>query len=151
MKIGVRASAPGLAYADPLVVAVRGDVGAAGFRSRRRKRRIAAAVIAATGLVAVVSALTLPLRNRFRIVTDLFSVGAVRAANGLVAAAGIGLLLLARAILRGQRRAWWLAFGVLGFVVVGWIEESPVPRRASTAGFRPGQPRVQETTCSSYC
>lgn len=102
-------------------MAVRNDGGAPGFRSRRRKRRIAAAVIAATGLIAVVSALTRPLRNRLRIVTDVFSVGAVRAANGLVAAAGIGLLLLARAILRGQRRAWWLALGTLGFVLMGHL------------------------------
>ena len=91
------------------------------FAERRRVRRIAAAVTGGSGLIAIVSALTPPLQRRAQIVRDVFPIGAAHTANALVAAAGVGLVVLAWAVLRGQRRAWWMSMAVLTFLLVGHV------------------------------
>ena len=113
-----------------------------GGRRRRRTRRIAGSVTALTGFIALMSALTPPLQRRVRIVTDVFSVGTAHAANALVAATGVGLVVLSWAILRGQRRAWWLAMAALSTVVVGHVvkgvdleEAAAAAAAASYLGF----------------
>jgi lysylphosphatidylglycerol synthetase-like protein (DUF2156 family) len=105
-----------------------GDVTAA----RRRTRRIAAAAIALAGLLNLISAVTLPLASRLRVLDQFSAIEIPEAAAAIVAIASIALLLLARGVRRGQRHAWMLAIGllfvtVLGDVVKGLdIEESLV-------------------------
>lgn len=87
-------------------------------RQRRTVRRLAATFVAGAGFVAVVSALTAPRRHHHAI---LLSVGAQHFTNGVVAAGGVGLIVLSRGMLRGQRRAWALATSLVAFVAVAQV------------------------------
>jgi len=81
-----------------------------GERQRaRRVRRIAAAAIFLAGLVDLLVAVSPPLRADLRLVTGYLPLGVSEAAGALVALAGIGLMMLARGILRGQHRPWQVA------------------------------------------
>jgi lysyl-tRNA synthetase class 2 len=79
----------------------------------RRIRRMAAAAIFVTGLVDLLSAVTPPLRAHLAGLETLLPLGLSQAAGALVALAGIGLMMLARGVLRGQRRSWLVAVGLL--------------------------------------
>ena len=79
----------------------------------RRTRRIASAAIAFAGLLDVASAITPPLRDRLHALLLLVPLAASQAAAALVGLAGIALLMLARGIRRGHRRAWQLALLLL--------------------------------------
>jgi len=82
-------------------------------RHQRRARRVAAMLIAAAGLVDLVSAVTPPLRGRLGLVLDVLPLSVSKAATALVALAGLGLLALAQAVRRGQRQAWAVSLGLL--------------------------------------
>ncbi|HEX3621056.1 MAG TPA: phosphatidylglycerol lysyltransferase domain-containing protein [Acidimicrobiales bacterium] len=79
----------------------------------RRSRRIGATAIAAAGLLNLASALTPPLGDRLRAVDALLPLAVPQAAAALVAVAGLGLLLMARGVRRGQRLAWSTSLGLL--------------------------------------
>ncbi|HYX44741.1 MAG TPA: phosphatidylglycerol lysyltransferase domain-containing protein, partial [Acidimicrobiales bacterium] len=79
----------------------------------RRHRRVAAAALAVAGALDVASALTAPLHERLRVLLRIVPLAVPQAAAALVALAGLGLLLLARGVLRGQRRAWKVALSLL--------------------------------------
>jgi lysylphosphatidylglycerol synthetase-like protein (DUF2156 family) len=81
--------------------------------ARQHIRRRAAAALALVGLVNLVSALTPPLRARLDGVRALLPFGVTSAAAQVVALIGLVLLLLARGIRRGQRRAWAIAVVLL--------------------------------------
>ena len=95
-----------------------GEVTSSRQRRRRTVRRLAAASVAGAGMVAVVSAVTAPRRHHH---AALFSVGAQHFANGVVAAGGVGLIVLSRALLRGQRRAWTVATSLVALVAVAEV------------------------------
>ncbi|MHB8439873.1 MAG: phosphatidylglycerol lysyltransferase domain-containing protein [Acidimicrobiales bacterium] len=105
------------------------DLGVVRRRSRR-VRRWTSLAIALAGLVDLISALTPPLRGRLHVVLQVLPLAATQAAGAVVALAGIGLLALARAIRRGQHRAWAIAGVLLAVTLVlhvargGDIEES---------------------------
>jgi lysylphosphatidylglycerol synthetase-like protein (DUF2156 family) len=84
----------------------------------RRVRRIAAALLFLAGLVDLLTAVTPPLRTRLNLIEQVIPLGVAQAAGALVALAGIGLLMLARGVLRGQRRAWLIAVSLLTATVV---------------------------------
>jgi lysylphosphatidylglycerol synthetase-like protein (DUF2156 family) len=79
----------------------------------RRPRRWAAALTSIVGIVNLVSAVTPPRGERLSAVLDFMPLGVAEAATALVALAGLGLLILAGGIRRGQRLAWQLALGLL--------------------------------------
>lgn len=81
--------------------------------ARRRARRVGAAAIALAGLINVVSAVTPPLRNRLHALESYVPLAVTQAAAVVVVLAGLVLLMVARGVLRGQRRAWLVALGVL--------------------------------------
>lgn len=91
------------------------------MRRRRMARRVAAGVVATTGAVALLSAITRPVARRLEFITELVSVGTAQAATGVVAGSGLLLLLLARSLLRGQRRAWVLSLVLLSIAAVGHL------------------------------
>ncbi|HLI72836.1 MAG TPA: phosphatidylglycerol lysyltransferase domain-containing protein [Acidimicrobiales bacterium] len=99
-------------------------------RRSRRVRRWAAAAIAVAGAIDLLGAVTPPLRGRLHLVVEFLPYGATQAAGALVALAGIGLLVLARGVRRGQRRAHQIAMWVLAVTLVlhlvrgGDIEQS---------------------------
>jgi lysylphosphatidylglycerol synthetase-like protein (DUF2156 family) len=88
-------------------------------RSRvRRVRRLAAFAIFAAGLLDLLLAVSPPLRSHLHLVEDLLPLGVAQAAGALVALAGVALMMLARGVLRGQRRAWAVSVGLLSATLV---------------------------------
>ena len=84
----------------------------------RRARRLAAFAIFAAGLLDLLLAVSPPLRGRLHLVEDLLPLGVAQAAGALVALAGVGLMMLSRGVLRGQRRAWAVSVGLLSATLV---------------------------------
>ena len=79
----------------------------------RRVRRLSASLVAAAGVISLVSSFYQPIRTRLRVLLKLIPIVVPQAANALVALGAVALLLLARGIRRGQRRAWVICEGLL--------------------------------------
>jgi lysylphosphatidylglycerol synthetase-like protein (DUF2156 family) len=75
----------------------------------RRIRRLAAVSLFVAGAIDLLSAVTAPLRTHLHLIAQYLPVALVQAAGALVAIAGIGMIMLSRGILRGQRRSWIVA------------------------------------------
>jgi lysylphosphatidylglycerol synthetase-like protein (DUF2156 family) len=75
----------------------------------RRVRRLAAVLLFVAGAIDLLSAVTAPLRTHLHLIVQYLPVALVQAAGALVAIAGIGMIMLSRGILRGQRRSWFVA------------------------------------------
>jgi lysylphosphatidylglycerol synthetase-like protein (DUF2156 family) len=86
---------------------------------RRRTRRLGAAAIAFAGVLNLASAVTVPVASRLAALGHFAPIEVPEAAAALVAICGIGLLLLARGVRRGQRHAWLLANALLLVAIVG--------------------------------
>ncbi|HMD47003.1 MAG TPA: phosphatidylglycerol lysyltransferase domain-containing protein [Acidimicrobiales bacterium] len=84
----------------------------------RRARRLAGAAIFVAGLVDLLLAVSPPLRSRLHLVEQVIPLGVAQAAGALVAMSGIALMMLARGVLRGQRRAWLVSVGLLAGTLV---------------------------------
>lgn len=85
---------------------------AGGVRARR-VRRLAAAAIFLAGLFDLLLAVSRPAAGDLVAVSRYMPLGVAQAAGALVGLAGIGLIMLARGVLRGQRRAWAVATALL--------------------------------------
>jgi lysylphosphatidylglycerol synthetase-like protein (DUF2156 family) len=72
----------------------------------RRVRRAAAFVVFLAGFLSLLSALAEPVRDRVRFLYKFFPATVPETAAALSALFAIGLIVLARGIRRGQRRAW---------------------------------------------
>ncbi|MDQ1438843.1 MAG: lysyl-tRNA synthetase, class [Acidimicrobiaceae bacterium] len=81
--------------------------------ARTRVRRRAATLIAAAGVLDLLSAVTPPLEARLRTVVRLVPLAVPQTATALVTLAGLGLLALARGVRRGQRDAFRVALALL--------------------------------------
>lgn len=79
----------------------------------RRVRRLAGGALFVAGLVDLLAAVTPPLRDRLHVVEQYLPLGVAEAAGALVALAGVGLMMLARGVLHGQRRAWAISLALL--------------------------------------
>jgi lysylphosphatidylglycerol synthetase-like protein (DUF2156 family) len=87
-------------------------------RSLRRVRRLTAAGIAILGLTDLISAVVPPqVRGRLHPLLGYIPLGVSEAAGALVALAGVGLLAVARGVLRGQRLAWLVSILLLAGTV----------------------------------
>ncbi len=75
----------------------------------RRIRRLAAVSLFVAGAIDLLSAVTAPLRTHLHLIAQYLPVALVQAAGALVAIAGIGMIMLSRGVLRGQRRSWMVA------------------------------------------
>lgn len=73
---------------------------------KRRTRRWSALLVVLAGFVSLTSALSQPMHDRLHLLLELFPIAVPQTAAALTALDGLGLLLLARGLLRGQRRAW---------------------------------------------
>jgi lysylphosphatidylglycerol synthetase-like protein (DUF2156 family) len=85
---------------------------------KRRVRRLAGLFVAAAGLIALLSSLSEPLRDRLHDVQRVVPIAVPETASALTALAGVALLVLARAVRRGQHRAWAVTVALLLSVAV---------------------------------
>jgi lysylphosphatidylglycerol synthetase-like protein (DUF2156 family) len=81
--------------------------------SRRRVRRVGAVVVALAGLLSLISALSDQLADHLAFVRNVLPLAVPETAASLAALAGIGLLMAARSVLRGQRRAYRVCLSIL--------------------------------------
>ncbi len=79
----------------------------------RRIRRLAAVLLFVAGAIDLLSSVTTPLREHLHLIAQYLPVAVVQAAGALTAIAGIGMIMLSRGILRGQRRSWLVAVMLL--------------------------------------
>ncbi len=79
----------------------------------RRIRRVAAVSLFVAGIVTLLSSVIAPLRSHLHLVAGYLPLSVVQAAGALAAIAGIGMIMLSRGILKGQRRSWVVAVGLL--------------------------------------
>jgi len=86
-------------------------------RSRRRARRIAAGLILFQGVINVAISVAPPLRSRLHLVLNVLPLGAAQSAAAFTAVAGFVMIMIARGIRRGQRRAWYLAVTLLAVTI----------------------------------
>jgi lysyl-tRNA synthetase class 2 len=86
----------------------------AGRARRARTRRLGAVLVAALGVVGVLSALTPPLRERFAPLLEVLPLAVPLGATTVLVPVSVALLLLARGLRRGQRLAWGTTIGLLG-------------------------------------
>jgi lysylphosphatidylglycerol synthetase-like protein (DUF2156 family) len=105
----------------------------------RRARRMASLVVGLAGFMSLVVALSAPLAHRLRLLRQFVPLVVPQAAGVLACLAGLGLLVLAAGIRRGQRRAYvvcqatLIATGVLDLVHATSIATSAIA--FSVAGF----------------
>jgi lysylphosphatidylglycerol synthetase-like protein (DUF2156 family) len=91
--------------------------------TRRDHRRLGGGFLAVSGFAAVVSSLS-PVSGPLAGPEPTVRVLAVHAAHGLPGGAllhGVVFIVLARAVLRGSRRGWWLAVAVTAAVTGGQL------------------------------
>ncbi len=86
-------------------------------RRQRSIRRWSSGLILAAGLIDVVTTVSTPLRARLSALRGLLPLGVAQGAAVLTALAGVVLIMLARGVRRGQRRAWVISVLAL-FVTV---------------------------------
>jgi lysylphosphatidylglycerol synthetase-like protein (DUF2156 family) len=79
----------------------------------RRIRRLAAVSLFVAGAIDLLSSVTAPLRQHLHLIAQYLPVAVAQAAGALTAIAGIGMIMLSRGVLRGQRRSWLVAVTLL--------------------------------------
>ena len=79
----------------------------------RRRLRLLAFAVTATGLVDVLSALTPLMRDRLEVVGEAFTPEVAHLARGATALLGVALILLSRGIVRHRRLAYRMALVLL--------------------------------------
>src|SRR5436309_3033198 len=91
------------------------DAPAQDIRPARAARapRLIAAFVALAGLLTLLSAAVAPVRGRFEILSGPLPLAVRTGATSVAALAGFGLLVIAGALARRQRRAWWIALVLL--------------------------------------
>ena len=79
----------------------------------RRIRRLAAVSLFVAGAIDLLSSVTTPLRMHLHLIAAYLPIAVVQTAGALTALAGIGMIMLSRGILKGQRRSWIVAVALL--------------------------------------
>ena len=77
-----------------------------GERRDRRVRRLAALLLMAVGFGSLISAMSDPAADRLSFIRTLFPLIVPQVAAAGAAFLGVGLIVVARSVRRGQRRAW---------------------------------------------
>ncbi len=101
-----------------------------------RLPRILASAVATAGLLTLVSAVFSPARGRLDILSDAVPLTVRAGATSVAVLAGLGLLVIAGALARRQRHAWWIALVLLSLVGVSHvIRNLDVPQAGLNLGM----------------
>jgi lysylphosphatidylglycerol synthetase-like protein (DUF2156 family) len=84
---------------------------------QRSTRRWASGLLFVDGLINVAVTASPPLRTRLHTVLNVLPLGVAQSAAVVTAVAGIAMIMLARGVRRGQRRAWFLALAALTITI----------------------------------
>ncbi|HET8990953.1 MAG TPA: phosphatidylglycerol lysyltransferase domain-containing protein [Acidimicrobiales bacterium] len=87
-------------------------------RHHRTIRRWVSWSILADGLLNVAVTTVRPLHRHLHLVLSVLPVAVAKSAAALTAVAGVALVMLARGLHRGQRRAWFLSAAILAVTLV---------------------------------
>ena len=90
-------------------------------RRRRAVRRWASGLIFLDGLINVAVTASPPLRSRLHNVLSVLPLSVAQSAAALTALAGVTMIMMARGIRRGQRRAWFLTVVALAVTTVAHL------------------------------
>jgi lysyl-tRNA synthetase class 2 len=90
-------------------------------RRQRTIRRWASGLLFLDGLINVIVTVSPPLRSRLHAVQAILPIGVAQSAAVLTAVGGIAMIMMARGIRRGQRRAWFVACVVLAVTVIAHV------------------------------
>ncbi len=90
-------------------------------RRQRTVRRWASGLLFLDGFVNVIVTASPPLRSRLHNVQAILPLGVAQSAAAFTAVAGIAMIMMARGVRRGQRRAWSVACVVLAVTVVAHV------------------------------
>src|SRR2546430_11640945 len=110
----------------------------------RRRLRLLAFAVTATGLINVLSALTPLMRDRLEVVAEAFTPEVAHLARGATALLGVALILLSRGIARHRRLAYRTALVLLAVSAVTpllkglGIQEAVVSLRGAVLPLRSG-------------
>jgi len=88
---------------------------------QRLIRRWASGLIFLVGLINVAVSASLPLHSRLDRVLSILPLGVAQSADAVTAVAGIGMIMMARGLRRGQRRAWFIVVVALGITIVAHL------------------------------
>ncbi len=90
-------------------------------RRQRTVRRWASGLLFLDGLINVIVTASPPLRSRLHTVLSILPLGVAQSAAAVTAVAGVGMIMMARGLRRGQRRAWFFAVGALTVTIVAHL------------------------------
>jgi lysyl-tRNA synthetase class 2 len=90
-------------------------------RRQRTVRRWTSGLIFLVGIINVGVSVSLPLHSRLHHVLTMLPLGVAQSADAVTAVAGIGMIMMARGLRRGQRRAWFIVVGALGITIVAHL------------------------------
>jgi lysylphosphatidylglycerol synthetase-like protein (DUF2156 family) len=90
-------------------------------RRQRTVRRWASGLLFLDGFINVIVTASPPLRSRLHAVQAILPLGVAQSAAAFTAVAGIAMIMMARGVRRGQRRAWFVACVVLAITVVAHV------------------------------
>jgi lysylphosphatidylglycerol synthetase-like protein (DUF2156 family) len=90
-------------------------------RAQRFVRRLASGLLFIDGVVNIAVTASPPLRNHLHTVLSILPLGVAQTAAAVTALAGIGLVMMARGVRRGQRRAWFVAVTALAVTIVAHL------------------------------
>jgi lysylphosphatidylglycerol synthetase-like protein (DUF2156 family) len=90
-------------------------------RRQRTVRRWASGLLFLDGFINVIVTASPPLRSRLHAVQAILPLGVAQSAAAFTAVAGIAMIMMARGVRRGQRRAWFVACVVLAITVIAHV------------------------------
>ena len=90
-------------------------------RHQRLVRRWVSGLIFLVGFINVAVSASLPLHSRLHHVLTMLPLGVAQSAAAVTAVAGIGMIMMARGLRRGQRRAWFIVVAALGITIVAHL------------------------------
>ena len=88
-------------------------------RRQRTIRRLASGLMFIVGFLNVAVTASAPLHNKLHAVLSVLPLGVAQSAAALTGIAGVAMIMTARGLRRGQRRAWFFSIVALSTTIIG--------------------------------